>query len=286
MMKRFLIFILVIILSLGLVIGVVLSNNNENEKDNDIKLSLKPENTIEEIQNNEEEPINVILENDDVELEQTEEVKEDKTEDVVNQENLVEVKQEKKQVAGQFDMFNYKQVTTVSEKVQNNKQTSSNSNKNSGTDNNNLQTKTENKTIPQKEPVVTEQPKAETPKQEESKPVENKPVETQKQTTPVREYKVKQNYINKIRRTITTEVRNNLSQLNKYGITDVSQYKISEDSSICACYGGHRNGWTYENITAYNTFKSSILKGTSIRIYAVDEYYNGQYIQTLCYYGH
>ena len=48
MMKRFLIFILVIILSLGLVIGVVLSNNSE--KDNDIKLSLKPENTIEEIQ--------------------------------------------------------------------------------------------------------------------------------------------------------------------------------------------------------------------------------------------
>ena len=274
MMKRFLIFILVIILSLGLVIGVVLSNNNENEKDNDIKLSLKPENTIEEIQNNEEEPINVILENDDVELEQTEEVKEDKTEDVVNQENLVEVKQEKKQV------------TTVSEKVQNNKQTSSNSNKNSGTDNDNLQTKTENKTIPQKEPVVTEQPKAETPKQEESKPVENKPVETPKQTTPVREYKVNQNYINKLRSTITTEVTNNLSQLNKYGITDVSQYKISEDSSICACYGGHRNGWTYENITAYNTFKSSILKGTSIRIYAVDEYYNGQYIQTLCYYGH
>ena len=274
MMKRFLIFILVIILSLGLVIGVVLSNNNENEKDNDIKLSLKPENTIEEIQNNEEEPINVILENDDVELEQTEEVKEDKTEDVVEQENLVEVKQEKKQV------------TTVSEKVQNNKQTSSNSNKNSGTDNDNLQTKTENKTIPQKEPVVTEQPKAEMPKQEESKPVENKPVETQKQTTPVREYKVNQNYINKLRSTITTEVTNNLSQLNKYGITDVSQYKISEDSSICACYGGHRNGWTYENITAYNTFKSSILKGTSIRIYAVDEYYNGQYIQTLCYYGH
>ena len=274
MMKRFLIFILVIILSLGLVIGVVLSNNNEKEKDNDIKLSLKPENTIEEIQNNEEEPINVILENDDVELEQTEEVKEDKTEDVVEQENLVEVKQEKKQV------------TTVSEKVQNNKQTSSNSNKNSGTDNDNLQTKTENKTIPQKEPVVTEQPKAETPKQEESKPVENKPVETPKQTTPVREYKVNQNYINKLRSTITTEVTNNLSQLNKYGITDVSQYKISEDSSICACYGGHRNGWTYENITAYNTFKSSILKGTSIRIYAVDEYYNGQYIQTLCYYGH
>ena len=288
MMKRFLIFILVIILSLGLVIGVVLSNNSE--KDNDIKLSLKPENIIEEIKNNEEEPINVILENDDVELEQTEEVKEDKTEDVVEQENLVEVKQEKKQV------------TTVSEKMQNNKQTSSNSNKNSGTYNDNLQTKTENKTIPQKEPVVTEQPKAETPKQEESKPVENKPVETPKQeeskpvenkpvetpkqTTPVREYKVNQNYINKLRSTITTEVTNNLSQLNKYGITDVSQYKISEDSSICACYGGHRNGWTYENITAYNTFKSSILKGTSIRIYAVDEYYNGQYIQTLCYYGH
>lgn len=265
MMKRFLIFILVIILSIGLLIGVVLSNNNE--KDKDIKLSLKPdENIIEEIQNNEEEPINVILENDDVELKQTGEVKEDKPEEAIEQEK--------------------KQETTVSEKVQNNKQTSSNSNKNSGTYNDNLQTKTENKTISQKEPIVTEQPKAETPKQEESKPVENKPVETPKQTTPVREYKVNSTYINKLRSTIITEVTNNLSQLNKYGITDVSQYKISEDSSICACYGGHRNGWTYENITAYNTFKSSILKGTSIRIYAVDEYQNGQYIQTLCYYGH
>lgn len=124
-------------------------------------------------------------------------------------------------------------------------------------------------------------------KQEESKPVENKTVETPKQSTPVREYKANQTYINKLKNTITTEVTSNLDSLKKYGITDVSQYKIiDDDSSICACYGGNRNGWTYANVSAYNTFKSSILKGTYLKIYAVDEYYNGEYIQTLCYYGH
>ena len=81
-------------------------------------------------------------------------------------------------------------------------------------------------------------------------------------------------------------VKNNISSLNKYGITSFEQYKIIEDSSICAYNGGNRGGWTFENPTAYNTFVKSILKGTSLRIYAVDEYQNGEYIETLCYYGH
>ena len=55
---------------------------------------------------------------------------------------------------------------------------------------------------------------------------------------------------------------------------------------MCTFNGGYRSGWTYENPSAYATFKASILKGTSIKIYAVDEYQNGVYIQTLCYYGH
>lgn len=118
---------------------------------------------------------------------------------------------------------------------------------------------------------------------QETKPVEqNKPVVT----TPVRTYKENTTYISKLRNTITTTVRDNLSSLNKYGITSAEQYKIKEDSSICAYNGGNRNGWTYENSTAYNTFVKSILKGTSLKIYAVDEYQNGEYIQTLCYYGH
>ena len=260
MMKRFLILIVGIILSTGLAGGFELANNKEKAN----KVIVETENVIEEIQDNEEEAIEIILENND---EVVDEEKEEENEKVVIEEIKTEVNQEKKQ-------------TPTSNVNQNNKQTSNNSN-NTSVPNNTSQTKTEVNTTPQIEPVKTEQPKAETQKQEESKVVE-----TPKQTTPVREYKVNQNYINKLRSTITTEVTNNIDQLNKYGITDVSQYQIIVDSSICTCYGGNRNGWTYENISAYNTFKSSILKGTNLKIYAVDEYYNGEYIQTLCYYGH
>lgn len=263
MMKRFLVLILGIILSTGVVGGVGFVNTKEKSN----TLNVGPENVIEEVQEKEDKQINVVIESEIEEIDEPEEVKEAEREEVVIEDNTIEVKQENKQT------------------VTSNKQILNTSN-NSSISNNNYQPKTEVKNTPQPEPVQTEQPKVEEPKKEESKPVENKPVETAKPPAPVREYKVNQNYINKLRNTITTEVSNNLAQLNKYGITDVSQYQIIVDSSICTYNGGNRNGWTYENISAYNTFKSSILKGTNLKIYAVDEYQNGEYIQTLCYYGH
>lgn len=263
MMKRFLVLILGIILSTGVVGGVGFVNTKE--KNNTVNVDF--ENVIEEVKEKDDESINVVIESEVEEIKEPEEVNEVEKDEIIIEDSTPEVKQEKKQ-------------TETS-----NKQTSNTSNKVTVT-NNNSQSTTEVENTPQPEPVQTEQPKAEEPKKEESKPVENKPIETPKPTAPVREFNVNQNYINKLRSTITTEVTNNLEQLNKYGITDSSQYQIIVDSSICTCYGGNRNGWTYENVSAYNTFKSSILKGTNMKIYAVDEYYNGEYIQTLCYYGH
>lgn len=263
MMKRFLVLILGIILSTGVVGGVGFVNTKE--KNNTVNVDF--ENVIEEVKEKDDESINVVIESEVEEIKEPEEVNEVEKDEIIIEDSTPEVKQEKKQ-------------TETS-----NKQTSNTSNKVTVT-NNNSQSTTEVENTPQPEPVQTEQPKVEEPKKEESKPVENKPVETPKPSAPVREFKVNQNYINKLRNTITTEVTNNLEQLNKYGITDVSQYQIIVDSSICTCYGGNRNGWTYENVSAYNTFKSSVLKGTNMKIYAVDEYYNGEYIQTLCYYGH
>ena len=263
MMKRFLVLILGIILSTGVVGGVGFVNTKE--KNNTVNVDF--ENVIEEVKEKDDESINVVIESEVEEIKEPEEVNEVEKDEIIIEDSTPEVKQEKKQ-------------TETS-----NKQTSNTSNKVTVT-NNNSQSTTEVENTPQPEPVQTEQPKVEEPKKEESKPVENKPIETPKPTAPVREFNVNQNYINKLRSTITTEVTNNLEQLNKYGITDVSQYQIIVDSSICTCYGGNRNGWTYENVSAYNTFKSSILKGTNMKIYAVDEYYNGEYIQTLCYYGH
>lgn len=263
MMKRFLVLILGIILSTGVVGGVGFVNTKE--KNNTVNVDF--ENVIEEVKEKDDESINVVIESEVEEIKEPEEVNEVEKDEIIIEDSTPEVKQEKKQ-------------TETS-----NKQTSNTSNKVTVT-NNNSQSTTEVENTPQPEPVQTEQPKVEEPKKEESKPVENKPIETPKPSAPIREFKVNQNYINKLRNTITTEVTNNLEQLNKYGITDVSQYQIIVDSSICTCYGGNRNGWTYENVSAYNTFKSSVLKGTNMKIYAVDEYYNGEYIQTLCYYGH
>lgn len=262
MMKRFFILIIGIILSTGVVGGIGFIYNKE--KDNTIK--IESENINSEAQEKEDEPINVIIENAVEEIKEQEE-KELTNDEVVNEDEKPEVNKEDKQ-------------TSTS-----NIQTTNTSNK-STISNHNSQPKTEVNNKPQQEPAQIEQPKVEEAKKEESKPVENKPVETSKPSVPVREFKANQNYINKLKNTITTEVSNNLEQLNKYGISNVSQYQIIVDSSICTCYGGNRNGWTYENVSAYNTFKSSILKGTNMKIYAVDEYYNGEYIQTLCYYGH
>ena len=263
MMKRFLFLLIGIILSTGVAGGVGFVDN----KTKDNAIIVDSQNIITEVQEKEDEPLNVVIED------KVKEIKEQENEEIIDEKGVKEdkkpeVKEESKQ-------------TTTS-----NKQTSNNSYNKSSVSNNSSQPKTEVNNTPQTEPVQTEQTKVEEPKQEESKPVENKPIETQKPSAPVREFKANQNYINKLRNTITTEVTNNLEQLNKYGITEVSQYQIIVDSSICTCYGGNRNGWTYENVSAFNTFKSSILKGTNMKIYAVDEYYNGEYIQTLCYYGH
>lgn len=257
MMKRFLFLIIGIILSTGVAGGVGLVNNKEKEANPPI---VESQNIIEEVQEKEEEPINVVVESTVEEIKEQEEITKD---EIVNEDKKQEVKQENKQTTAY------------------NKQSSNSTANKSTVSNNNTQPKQEINNTPKSEPVQEKQPEAEEPKKEESKPVE-----TPKPSTPVREFKANQNCINKLRNTITTEVANNLEQLNKFGITDVSQYQIIVDSSICTCYGGNRNGWTYENVSAYNTFKSSILKGTNMKIYAVDEYYNGEYIQTLCYYGH
>lgn len=268
MMKRFFVLILGMILSTGVIGEIGLVNNNVKEN----KVSISSENVTEEIQNN-EETINVVLENNEEQEELSEEMKEDINEEIATEENRKEVIPNKQQTVTPIVNSSYNQSSNTSAKT-------------TSTTNNTSQSKTETQTTTKPEPVKAEQPRVEEQKKEENKPVESKPIETPKPTAPVREFKANQNYINKLRSTITTEVTNNLEQLNKYGITDVNQYQIIVDSSICTCYGGNRNGWTYENVSAYNTFKSSILKGTNLKIYAVDEYYNGEYIQTLCYYGH
>lgn len=262
-----LIIIVGVILLISILVGIVLAK--DNEKENKVIDSL-------EIDTDEkEETLNVILE--DNEENETEEKQEDPE---IKQENIIEEKQEEK----------VSEEKTANVNSNSNKQTSNDSGKTTSAKTSNTNQKVETKPEVQatpSEPVKVEQPQATTPKQEESKPVENKPVEKPVQTAPVRTYKKNQTYINKLRSTIVTEVTNNLDRLKKYGITDISQYRIiDDDSSICTYNGGNRSGWTYENISAYNTFKSSILKGTYLKIYAVDEYQNGEYIQTLCYYGH
>lgn len=264
-----LIIIIGTILTISIIVGEVLAHNNtkENKYIENLETNTEENKIIED-----EEPINVILEGSEEQENETDEIKETTQ---IEQESFIEEKQEEK------NNQNKSEIATSSVSSNNNKQTSSNSSKTTSVTTSNTNTNSGGQITPS-EPIKVEEPQVTTPKQEESKPVEDKPV----QTTPVRTYKINQTYINKLRNTIITEATNNLSQLNKYGITSVDQYKIIEDSSICAYNGGNRNGWTYENTTAYNTFKSSILKGTSIKIYAVDEYHNGEYIQTLCYYGH
>ena len=253
MMKRFFVLIAVILLIIFSIVGVGFLKHKEKN----IKINNDTQNTIEETQNNKEEPLEAVLENDNEPLEETKE----KEKDIVKENNLeinnLEVNQNKEPVLNKSNTS----ITNDNTKKQENTKTN----------------------IEQPETVKKEQTKSETPKKEE-----NKTVETPKQatTTPIREYKINQTYINKLKNTIIAEVTNNIDKLSKYGITEVNQYKIIVDSSICTCYGGNRNGWTYENVSAYNTFKSSILKGTNLKVYAVDEYQNGEYIQTLCYYGH
>lgn len=275
-----LIIIIGAILIISIIVGVVLANNTK--KKNKIIGSLEINTDENEIIK--EEPINVIVEDSEKQEDEPEEIQVDKVEEKVSIEE-VSIEEQPKVIDNQ----DKPKTTTSSVNSNSNKQTSNSSKQTTSiaTINTNAkaETKIEVQTTPP-EPVKVEEPQVAIPKQEESKPVENKPVEKPVQTAPVRTYQKNETYISKLRSTIVTEVTNNLPNLNKYGITDVSQYQIIEDSSICTYNGGNRSGWTYENVTAYNTFKSSILKGTSIKIYAVDEYQNGEFIQTLCYYGH
>lgn len=288
---------IIVILSIGLIIGAIISvtiikfkqeKTNANEIYNQEPEVLE----ISEEQNN--EPI--AYEDVDTISEEVTQIKDESVEilnTISNCENKVEQKDKQKQT----DTIENKNKTLIS--------SSSNAKTENQSNNTNKvqeQSKKEEKEVeniqqeapkgPENEPVNSVEPeskeeiqeniKQEDKKQEEEKIEENKTIETK----PVRTYKINKTYINKLRETIVTEVTNNIEKLNKYGVTSIEKYTIIEDDSICTFNGGHRSGWTYENPSAFATFKSSILKGTSMKIYAVDEYYNGEYIQTLCYYGH
>ena len=95
MMKRFLILIIGIILSTGVAGGVEFINNKE--RDNIVK--VEPENVINEVQEKENEPINVIVENAVEEIKEQEEVNELKNDEVLKEDEKLEVKKENKQTS-------------------------------------------------------------------------------------------------------------------------------------------------------------------------------------------
>lgn len=289
-----------VLLTICIVTGIILINANKKE-DLIPNIIEKEETEIlditsEQSNNNEiDNEISNIINNDDIQTidkNESMDIVEQKNYDEKIDDNSVKPKQETKVATTN---------KTITTNNSSNKTNSQSSNTNQSIESSKQQeTKVQEKTtepeskpsIPQVESNPVEEKQEETkqednkkeePKQEESKQEETIPTETK----PSRTYKVNTTYINKLKQTVITEVTNNLDKLNKYGITSVEQYKIiDDDSSMCTFNGGHRSGWTYENPSAYATFKVSILKGTSIKIYAVDEYQNGVYIQTLCYYGH
>lgn len=254
--------------------------------------------------NNQEKEVYENLSNKDIELSNEIETEEKNEEIIPNMEKILEVIDEQKEEKETIEQDipettkienNNTSVTkstnsSITNKTTTNKVEALESTQSStqSTINNNNQPKTTATTVEQPKientPVVN---KSEETKQQETTPVNPTPTNpTPVDITPVRTYKRNGTYIEKLKNAITTTVTNNLASLNKYGITSVEQFIITEDSSICVCYGGNRGGWTFENTTAYSTFINSILKGTSMKIYAVDEYQDGEYIQTLCYYGH
>ena len=288
---------IIVILSIVLIIGAIISATIikfKQEKINANEIYNEEPEILEicEEQNNEQ----ITYEDADTISEEVTQIK-DESVQIVNTTSNSENKVEQKDKQKQIDTSENKNKTSIS--------SSSNAKTENQSNNTNKvqeQSKKEEKEVeniqqeapkgPENEPVNSVEPeskeeiqeniKQEDKKQEEEKIEENKTIETK----PVRTYKINKTYINKLRETIVTEVTNNLEKLNKYGITSIEKYTIIEDDSICTFNGGHRSGWTYENPSAFATFKSSILKGISMKIYAVDEYYNGEYIQTLCYYGH
>ena len=292
---------LVIILSIVLIIGAIISVTiikfkQEKTKANEINNQELDVSEICKEQNKEQNNEHIAYEEVDSITEEVTQTKDESVEilnTTSNNENKVEQKDKQKQI----DTSENKNKTSISsssnaktEKQSNNTSKEQEQSKKEETEVGNIQQ--EESKVPENEPAnpvepeikeeIQENMKQEDEKQEEVKIEENKTIETK----PVRTYKINKTYINKLRETIVTEVTNNLEKLNKYGITSVEKYTIIEDDSICTFNGGHRSGWTYENPSAFATFKSSILKGKSMKIYAVDEYYNGEYIQTLCYYGH
>lgn len=284
-----------VLLTICIVISIILINANKNKEDLISNIIEKEEtenlDIISEQDNNNEidNEISNIINNDDIQTidkDESMDIVEKKAYDEKIDDNSVKPKQETK-------------VETPNKTITTNNSSNKTNNQSSNTNQTVKSSKQEEIVTETKEPEKTTEPesKPSTP-QVESNPVVEKKEETKQEETkkeepvptetkPSRTYKINTTYINKLKQTVITEVTNNLDKLNKYGITSVEQYKIiDDDSSMCTFNGGNRSGWTYENPSAYATFKSSVLKGTSIKIYAVDEYQNGVYIQTLCYYGH
>ena len=256
------------VILVSILAGIIILNERESKVIDSIEIGK------EESEKN-EEPLNVVLENEEEQKNEVIKIEENET----LEEDITKMETEQKKTNEPTSNININ--TNID------KQASNDTSKIVSVTSNNKTTNPEVKQETENSNKTIEQPQETNQKTEQSKPVENKPVESKPvNTTPVKTYKVNQTYINKLKNTIITEVTNNLDKLNKYGITSVEQYNIIEDSSICTYNGGNRSGWTYENVSAFTTFKSSIIKGTSMKIYAVDEYLDGEYIQTLCYYGH
>ena len=132
------------------------------------------------------------------------------------------------------------------------------------------QTKTQKVEVKQEKITNEEQPKEEN-KNTEEKPVVQEQEKTEEkeniQTKIIDEYKVNNQMINRIKEVIN----NNLSEdMKEYG------YNIVEDSSIPEL----TNEFTFTEQRVINKIK---FKSGTIRIYARDYYYNGNYVNTQCF---
>lgn len=132
------------------------------------------------------------------------------------------------------------------------------------------QTKTQKVEVKQEKITNEEQPKEENKKTEEKLVVQEQEKTEEKeniQTKIIDEYKVNNQMINRIKEVIN----NNLSEdMKEYG------YNIVEDSSIPEL----TNEFTFTEQRVINKIK---FKSGTIRIYARDYYYNGNYVNTQCF---
>ena len=130
------------------------------------------------------------------------------------------------------------------------------------------QIKTQKVEVKQEKITNEEQPKEENKNTEEKPVVQEKTEEKENnQTKIIDEYKVNNQMINRIKEVIN----NNLSEdMKEYG------YNIVEDSSIPEL----TNEFTFTEQRVINKIK---FKSGTIRIYARDYYYNGNYVSTQCF---